>query len=50
MAAKGYAAPEVERALARARELCQQIEDTSQLFPVLVGTSTVLSRAGGVPD
>jgi len=34
---KGYAASEVERAYARARELCQQSGETSQLFPVLVG-------------
>lgn len=34
---KGYAAPEVERAYVRARELCQQSGETSQLFPVLVG-------------
>jgi predicted ATPase len=37
LATKGYAAPEVERAYARARELCRQIGDTSQLFPVLFG-------------
>jgi TOMM system kinase/cyclase fusion protein len=37
MVAKGYAAPEVERAFARARELCQQVGETSQLFRVLVG-------------
>src|SRR5262249_970999 len=36
-AAKGYAAPDVERAYTRARMLCQQIGDTRQLFPVLVG-------------
>jgi predicted ATPase len=34
---KGYAAPEVERAYARARELCAQLGDTPQLFPVLRG-------------
>jgi predicted ATPase len=34
---KGYAAPEVEQIYARARELCQQIGETSQLFPVLRG-------------
>jgi len=33
----GYAAPEVERAYVRARELCEQIGDTPQLFPVLRG-------------
>ena len=37
MATKGFAAPEVERAYARARELCQQIGETPQLFPVLFG-------------
>jgi class 3 adenylate cyclase/predicted ATPase len=36
-ATKGYAAPEVEQTYARARELCQQIGETSQLFPVLRG-------------
>src|SRR5262249_27198424 len=34
---KGFAASEVELAYARARELCQQVGDTPQLFPVLVG-------------
>ena len=37
MATKGYAAPEVEQAYARARELCQQVGETPQLFPVLWG-------------
>jgi len=37
MAAKGWAAPEVERAYSRARELCQQAGETPQLFPVLWG-------------
>jgi len=36
-ATKGYAAPEVERAYARARELCQQAGETSQLIRVLFG-------------
>ena len=35
MATRGYAAPELGRALTRARELCQQIGETPQLFPVL---------------
>ncbi len=35
MATRGYAAPEVGRALTRARKLCQQIGETPQLFPVL---------------
>jgi len=34
---KGFASAEVERAYARARELCQQIGDTPQTFPVLRG-------------
>jgi predicted ATPase len=37
MAAKGMATPEVGQAYARARELCQQVGETPQLFPVLVG-------------
>jgi predicted ATPase/class 3 adenylate cyclase len=37
MAAKGYAAPEVEAAYARARHLCEQLGETSQLFSVLRG-------------
>ncbi len=37
MATKGFTAPEVEVAYARARELCQQVGDTPQLFPVLHG-------------
>ncbi|HEY5869606.1 MAG TPA: AAA family ATPase, partial [Candidatus Tectomicrobia bacterium] len=34
---KGWAAPEVEHAYTRARELCQQVDETLQLFPVLIG-------------
>ena len=37
MAIKGYAAPEVGQSYARARALCQQVGETPQLFPVLVG-------------
>jgi predicted ATPase len=37
MVTKGYAAPEVLRVYARARELCQQVEETPQLFQVLRG-------------
>jgi predicted ATPase/class 3 adenylate cyclase len=36
-ASKGFSTPEVEKAYTRARELCQQIGETSQLFPVLFG-------------
>jgi len=37
LATEGFGAPEVERVYTRARELCQQVEDTSQLLPVLWG-------------
>ena len=37
MATRGPAAPEVERAYTRARELCQQLGETPQLFSVLWG-------------
>jgi predicted ATPase len=37
MATKGFAAPEVGRVYNRARELCGQVGETPQLFPVLWG-------------
>jgi len=37
---KGQAAPETGRAHARARELCRQVGETEQLFPVLFGQWT----------
>ena len=37
MATKGFGAPEVEQIYARAHELCQQVGETPQLFPVLWG-------------
>jgi predicted ATPase/class 3 adenylate cyclase len=37
MVTKGYSAPEMLQAYARARELCQQAGDTPQLFQVLRG-------------
>jgi predicted ATPase len=37
MAIKGYATPEVAQVYTRARELCQQLGNTPQLFPVLRG-------------
>jgi predicted ATPase/class 3 adenylate cyclase len=37
IAAKGYAAPEVERTFARARALCARVDDTLQLFSALYG-------------
>ena len=37
MATKGQAAPEVEQTYSQAYTLCQQVEDTAQLLPVLAG-------------
>ena len=37
MATKSWSAPEVKRVYARARELCLQVGETPQLFPVLFG-------------
>jgi len=38
VATRGFAAPEVGRVYARARELCQKVGDSPQLFPSLFGT------------
>jgi predicted ATPase len=35
--AKGYTVPDVEHAYTRARMLCQQLGDSDQLFPILIG-------------
>jgi len=40
IATKGFAAPEVEKTYIRARELCQQVGETPQLFLVLRGLWT----------
>ena len=40
-ATRGFVAPEVGNAYARARELCQHVGDTPQLFPVLRGLTYV---------
>jgi predicted ATPase len=46
VATKGWAAPEVGKAYSRARELCQQVGETYQLFPVLLRlASFYVSRA-----
>ena len=37
MVTRGFAAPEAADIYARARQLCEQLDDTQQLFPVLVG-------------
>jgi class 3 adenylate cyclase/predicted ATPase len=36
-ATKGYGAPEVERVYTRARQLCEQVEETAQRFSALMG-------------
>jgi tetratricopeptide (TPR) repeat protein len=41
VATTGFASPERERAFARARELCLQLKDTRQLFPMLHGIAGV---------
>ena len=41
IATKGFAAPEVERAYAHARELCERLGDPPQLFPALHGVWVV---------
>src|SRR5262249_20269168 len=41
IAAKGYGAPETERAWTRAYELCQQLGEPSHLFPVLWGLQQI---------
>jgi predicted ATPase/class 3 adenylate cyclase len=37
IAVKGYAAPEVELAFTRARQLCERLGDPPELFPALLG-------------
>jgi len=46
MAIKGWGSPEAERTYARARELCQQVGDTPQLFPALMGLGTSYMARG----
>ena len=46
LATQGHAAPEVEHAYARARELCEQLGDTPQLFPVLRGLMLYYQQRG----
>jgi DNA-binding winged helix-turn-helix (wHTH) protein/tetratricopeptide (TPR) repeat protein len=43
---EGAATPEVEYAYARALELCQQVEETSALLPVLYGLSRLCKKRG----
>ncbi len=46
---KGYGVPEVEEAYARARELCKQLGETPQIFPVLVGLNRIYSARAELP-
>ena len=46
MAIKGYSAPEVQQAFARARELCQRMGNPPQLFPVLFGLGAFYMFSG----
>jgi predicted ATPase len=43
---KGYAAPEVEATFSRARELCQQVGESPQLLPVLLGLARFYAARG----
>jgi predicted ATPase len=43
---QGYAAPEVGKAITRARELCQQVGETPELFSVLGGLFTFYANRG----
>ena len=46
IAAKGFAAPETGRAYARARELCSDLGEVSDVFPVLYGLSVFHFQRG----
>ena len=46
MAIKGYTALEVVHAYARARELCQQVGETPQLFEILMGLCVFYQERG----
>ncbi|MCZ6811749.1 MAG: AAA family ATPase [Planctomycetota bacterium] len=46
MASKGFGAPDVREAYARARELCEQVGDAAQFFPATWGLWQVTNAAG----
>ncbi|HEY5866285.1 MAG TPA: hypothetical protein VI542_12200, partial [Candidatus Tectomicrobia bacterium] len=46
LATRGAATPEVERTYARALELCQQVGNAQELFPVLYGLSRLYKKRG----
>ena len=49
-ATKGFASSELVRASTRARELCQQVGDTPQLFPILRGLGVLYSIRADFQD
>jgi DNA-binding winged helix-turn-helix (wHTH) protein/tetratricopeptide (TPR) repeat protein len=49
IATKGSAAPEVEQTYARAHVLCQQVGDTSTLFPTVRGLCRFYRNRGALP-
>ena len=49
MATKGWSAPEVERTYMRAHELCRQVGETPDLFPVLWGLWLFHNTRGEIP-
>ncbi|HEX2522963.1 MAG TPA: hypothetical protein VHP35_12650, partial [Terriglobia bacterium] len=48
IAMKGFAAPEVVQTYTEAREMCERLGDTPQLFPVLWGLSRYHNFRGGL--
>jgi hypothetical protein len=49
IATKGFGAPEVAQTYSHAQHLCQQLEDPSQLFPVLRGLWNHYNRLSASP-
>ena len=47
---KGFSATEVEEVFARARELCQRVDDSAKLFPVLHGLRDFYYTRGAKPE
>lgn len=48
MATQGYGAPEVKHAYSRAHDLCRQVGETPQLFPVLYGLEAFYLVSGHI--
>jgi predicted ATPase len=48
IATRGYAAPEVEQTYARARTLCEQVGETSQVFSMLRGLAAFYQHRGAL--